>query len=486
MSRRTSGSSRGSRRPPRRSRPALEALEFRCTPAAFSFSNGAVTNQIGVTSHPASGPTALDEVEAADDFTVARQTEIQGATFTGLIPTGTPLSAIADVVVEVYRVFPNDSDVGRTTGPGTTPPFQTPLVPTRLNSPSDVAFEERDSAAGELSFTPSVLSASFTANNSVIAGINPKPNQKTGGEGARTGQEVQLSVTFGTPIDLPEGHYFFVPQVQLSGSPAFPFLWLSATRPNPALSPDLQSWARRPNIEPDWLRVGTDIVGGSPAPTFNAAFTLAGDVDPNLAFVQALYNDFLGRNGSRAELSGWVSALPALGQAGVANGVIRSAEGLTHAVDGLYVQLLGRGAVGGEEQGWVSLLSAGANEEQVIAGIVSGPEFAAHANALVGGSNPDANFVQALYQLLLNRTGSAEEVNAWLGVLPSLGRAGVGGGFLASAEYRTDVIAPLYTTLLDRAAAPSPAEVSSWVNSGLDILRVELGFASSPEYFANG
>jgi hypothetical protein len=30
------------------------------------------------------------------------------------------------------------------------------------------------------------------------------------------------------------------------------------------------------NLQPDWLRVGTDIVGGTPAPTFNAAFTLAG------------------------------------------------------------------------------------------------------------------------------------------------------------------------------------------------------------------
>ena len=30
-------------------------------------------------------------------------------------------------------------------------------------------------------------------------------------------------------------------------------------------------------LDPDWLRVGTDIVGGAP-PTFNAAFELAGTV----------------------------------------------------------------------------------------------------------------------------------------------------------------------------------------------------------------
>ena len=34
---------------------------------------------------------------------------------------------------------------------------------------------------------------------------------------------------------------------------------------------------RNANLEPDWLRVGTDIVGGSAAPTFNAVFTLSGE-----------------------------------------------------------------------------------------------------------------------------------------------------------------------------------------------------------------
>jgi hypothetical protein len=35
-----------------------------------------------------------------------------------------------------------------------------------------------------------------------------------------------------------------------------------------------------PSVEPDWLRVGTDIVGGNPAPQFNAAFVLNGVAVP--------------------------------------------------------------------------------------------------------------------------------------------------------------------------------------------------------------
>jgi hypothetical protein len=91
-----------------------------------------------------------------------------------------------------------------------------------------------------------------------------------GGNGAVTGQRVQFDVLFSTPISLPSDHYFFVPQVELATGD---FLWLSSIRP--IVPPDLQSWMRNENLDPDWLRIGTDIVGGT---TFNAAFTLDGDL----------------------------------------------------------------------------------------------------------------------------------------------------------------------------------------------------------------
>jgi hypothetical protein len=50
---------------------------------------------------------------------------------------------------------------------------------------------------------------------------------------------------------------------------------------------DLQSWTRDDispnNLAPDWLRIGTDIVGGTTPPTFNAAFSLAGQTIPGPA-----------------------------------------------------------------------------------------------------------------------------------------------------------------------------------------------------------
>jgi hypothetical protein len=244
----------------------------------FFFSTGNPDGSIATASRPAS-PGKL-EIESADDFVVtgANTLKLTGASFQGLLPTGASLSSVTDVRVEIYRVFPADSDVGRTSGP---PTFSTSQVPTRVNSPSDVELNSRDSSAGNLTFTPAVVAASFTAANSVLNGIHPSPNFHTGGEGAVTGQQVSFNVVFTTPFTLPADHYFFVPQVQLSSGD---FFWLSTARPIvppgtpfPVGVTDLQSWIRNSDLDPDWLRIGTDIVGGT---TFNAAFALSGDLEP--------------------------------------------------------------------------------------------------------------------------------------------------------------------------------------------------------------
>jgi hypothetical protein len=204
------------------------------------------------------------DIETADDFLLTNATILSSASFYGLTPSG---SAVQNAFVEIYRVFPLDSDVGRTSG---APLFSTPQVPTRVNSPSDVAF-----ASGGESFSTAVFASSFTANNSVLNGIHPLPNIHTGGDGAATGQEVQFTIDFGPGgLALPAGHYFFVPQVELDSGD---FLWLSASRPNidTPFAPDLQSWIRNGDLDPDWLRIGADIVGGT---AFNAAFSLTGDM----------------------------------------------------------------------------------------------------------------------------------------------------------------------------------------------------------------
>ena len=248
----------------------------------FFFSTGNVTNSIAFATRP--GTPGKFEIEGADDFALGSQTLLTSATFTGLLTGGATTTDLGQIVVEIYRVFPDDSDVGRTSGP---PTFSTTLVPTRVNSPSDVAFDSRDSSAAGLVYTTTLVAGSFTASNSVApGGIHPKPGQTTLGNGAVTGMEVQITATFATPLDLPAGHYFFVPQVEVKTANG-EFYWLSGTRPIVApgtpFSPDLQAWTRDAGLDPDWLRVGTDIIGGATPPTFNGAFSLDGTAVPEPA-----------------------------------------------------------------------------------------------------------------------------------------------------------------------------------------------------------
>jgi hypothetical protein len=240
----------------------------------FSFSTGDPDGKMATAARPDTG--GKFEIESADDFILDAMTAITGASFTGLL-AGTSLSSIGDVRVEIYRVFPKDSGVGRTSGP---PTFSTPQAPTRVNSPSDVALAERDIASSNLAFSTTDL-GSFTVLNSVQpGGIHPAPGFHTGGDGAITGEEVKFDVTFTTPFTLAADHYFFVPQVEVTDADGN-FFWLSAPKPitggTGAFLGDLQSWTRDEALEPDWLRVGTDITGQGP---FNAAFSLSGSVVP--------------------------------------------------------------------------------------------------------------------------------------------------------------------------------------------------------------
>ena len=93
---------------------------------AFSSAPGIRTGKIATASRPAS-PGKI-EIVSANDFVLPSATILNSATFTGLLPTGQPLGDVTEVRVEIYRVFPSDWDVSRTSGP---PLFLTDRVPTR-------------------------------------------------------------------------------------------------------------------------------------------------------------------------------------------------------------------------------------------------------------------------------------------------------------------------------------------------------------------
>src|SRR5262249_7969404 len=178
----------------------------------FYFSTGEPDGLIAVAAHPEG--SAVPENEAADDFTLSSRTLIIEASFFGLLPYDSSPDDINEVVVELYHIFPQDSDLNRV-----------PQVPTRMNSPSDVEFDDRKVSTGNLFFVAPVLNPQSQVGTSVTEGIFPAPYQTTGGDGPVAGQLVRIDVLFHAPFDLPAGHYFFVPQVGLATSSDV-FRWL--------------------------------------------------------------------------------------------------------------------------------------------------------------------------------------------------------------------------------------------------------------------
>ena len=77
----------------------------------FSFSTGNPDGLIATLSRTASAGKL--ETETADDFVTTSPTLITNATFTGLLVGGATTADIKDVEIELYHVFPIDSDVGR-------------------------------------------------------------------------------------------------------------------------------------------------------------------------------------------------------------------------------------------------------------------------------------------------------------------------------------------------------------------------------------
>jgi len=265
--------------------------------ADFSFTTGNPDGLMGAASRRAS-PGKL-ETETADDFTLDQTTVIRRATIVGLVPSGTRPQDIKEVEVEVYHVFPLDSAM---------PPAG--KVPSRANSPSDVEIgtATRAGNSGTLTFSTNVLNSNFGVSNTLVNNLKVA-TAPPGGEGSTAGEQVEITITFTSPIILPAGHYFFRPEVLLTNGD---FLYLSAPKVIPAPK-DLQAWIRNSNLAPDWLRIGTDIVGGATAPTFNMTFSLAGETVPEAGTPGAA--NCLGKtiSGLAQEFGGTDSAASTLG-----------------------------------------------------------------------------------------------------------------------------------------------------------------------------
>jgi hypothetical protein len=179
-------------------------------------------------------------------------------------------------------------------------------------------------------------------------------------------------------------------------------------------------------------------------------------------WVRGMYRDLLRRAPARSEVDGWVGALRRGATPGqVADGIAASTERDGLRVRGAYSGYLGRPASQAEVDAWVNAFGQGVSQDDLIAVMVSSPEYFNRA----GGQYDVALWLTSAYRTVLGRMPSQGEVAALAGQsLRVVGSAGRSGLYFADANnqvYRLAGTAGQY--LGQGAVAP---DGSFWFHGG--------------------
>jgi hypothetical protein len=198
-------------------------------------------------------------------------------------------------------------------------------------------------------------------------------------------------------------------------------------------------------------------------------------------YVDAAYMDVLHRHADSSSLATWGNLLDqgVVTRPHFASSLTHSAEYYSNFITNAYLTYLGRKPDAAGLANWVQAMQNGLSDEHLEAGFIGSAEYIANH----GG--PGAGWVSGMYQDLLGRKPSQDEINEWVNALEhGVSTQQVAYGFAASAERESIRVQNDYLTFLGRK--PSPSEVSTWVNAflqGVSNEDVIAGFVGSDEYF---
>jgi hypothetical protein len=218
------------------------------------------------------------------------------------------------------------------------------------------------------------------------------------------------------------------------------------------------------------------------------------------SIVAKLYNQVLGRSPDDQGLQFWTSQVqpggPHAGDYGmVAEGIFESDERLNVIIGGgqlgsitypgYYPQFLLRQADAAGLAYWKGIWKQGGGPDQVIAGMIGSPEFYASAGKQHADLSPDAAWVTALYERLLNREPDADGLRYWTSSLGSgaMSRTQVVLGFVDSDENFRNLTTTFFEEYLLRQ--PTAGELDQYVGQfrlGASQRTIQLAIVNLPEY----
>jgi hypothetical protein len=209
--------------------------------------------------------------------------------------------------------------------------------------------------------------------------------------------------------------------------------------------------------------------------------TVGGGNDP---FVPKIYQTVLDRQPSASDIVYWNAVLQSgVGYAAVASAIENSTEAYNREITGWYQTYLGRTPGPNETSWWAAQLAGGATDTSVEAAILGSPEYMHHAFlSSAAGQSVNQEFIQSLYNQVLDRSASTLDMSYWLANLVVNSPTTVAQTILNSTEARDIVVNGYYQTILDRSTPPSSAEVAFWATSALTLEEIRIQFESSAEF----
>ncbi|MDQ3369367.1 MAG: DUF4214 domain-containing protein, partial [Myxococcota bacterium] len=199
---------------------------------------------------------------------------------------------------------------------------------------------------------------------------------------------------------------------------------------------------------------------------------------PNERFVNATFQDFLGREVDNASVLYWGTRLDGgLPREQYAAILASSDEWIARIVDRFYMDVFGRPADSSGRSFWIDRMRNGEPVVSVAAFFYSSDEHFASAGSTVDG------WVRLLYTQLLERQPDDAGVAYWVARSTQVGRRAVAADFYQSREKRNRRVDALYQSLLHRPSDSAGRDYWASVILTRGDLALASFLAASGEYF---
>ncbi|PUB27633.1 uncharacterized protein DUF4214 [Promicromonospora sp. AC04] len=200
-------------------------------------------------------------------------------------------------------------------------------------------------------------------------------------------------------------------------------------------------------------------------------------------FVQAMYQDYLGREATATDIESWAYRVSVDGQGVLADGMAKSDNYRKVRITAAFQATLGYTPSATQTANYLSQVKQKTRTIDEIEPFLMGTStYYKH----VGST--DAKYVTALYQHILHRPPTSDQLNHWIPRLATLGRAGVVNALWDNPQaVRLRVVATYQHYL---GVAPTTAQADTWVKrltagTGEDEATLRRAIVVTAKYLAN-